>query len=618
MWKGLWVGVCLWVGLVAVYKVYPVSIQVLPLGGLLVVLGALAGGVLGGWRGTPPIETARWLDQERRLQERVSTALELGGQAPGEWSALVVADAARHMGRLDFRRMLPLRVPVLSRWVLLALVLGVGLGFVPEYRTRDWVQRQRDQESVQEAGKNLADVSRRLLEKRAPALEPTRQAVRAVGQLGEELTRNPLSRSEALREVARLTEKVQAQNREMARNPALRSMDRAARSADGNRSGTAEALQRQIESLQKSLGRADVPPDALEKLRRELEQARQMASNLSNPDSRAAEAARDNLAKALSSLARESQDLGAALSGLEEAIAALEAGQIQQVLQDLEAAAKDLDKLRDMAQALQQLQQEAARMGKDLGEQLQNGQAEAAIATLQKMVNQLKAGAMSEEALRAMREEVSKAIRPAGPYGKVPEHLKDAVSRMQDGQTAEAAQALADAAKELEDLLQQLADAESLQGALGALKRAQACIGNGKAWSLCQGTGFKPGGKPGRGVGTWAEEEGWIETPPQTGLWDNSGVERPDMDPRGVTDRGEGEVPEGMSPSSVKGQFQPGSQMPSITLRGVSLKGQSTVSVREAVQAAQSQAESALSQDQVPRAYQNSVKGYFDDLERDP
>ena len=56
--------------------------------------------------------------------------------------------------------------------------------------------------------------------------------------------------------------------------------------------------------------------------------------------------------------------------------------------------------------------------------------------------------------------------------------------------------------------------------------------------------------------------------------------------------------------------------MPSITLKGVSIKGQSTVAVQEAITAAQSDAQSAISQEQVPRAYQGAVKDYFDDLKK--
>ena len=66
----------------------------------------------------------------------------------------------------------------------------------------------------------------------------------------------------------------------------------------------------------------------------------------------------------------------------------------------------------------------------------------------------------------------------------------------------------------------------------------------------------------------------------------------------------------------VKGQINPGGPMPSITLKGVSIKGMSKVDFKEVANAAQSDAQSALSQDQVPRAYQSAVRDYFDDLKK--
>ena len=101
-----------------------------------------------------------------------------------------------------------------------------------------------------------------------------------------------------------------------------------------------------------------------------------------------------------------------------------------------------------------------------------------------------------------------------------------------------------------------------------------------------------------------------------SGLWDNSGVNRPDTDPRGLTDRGDPQLADNLAPTKLHGQISPGGPMPSITLKGVSIKGQSSVSYQEAATAAQSDAQSALNQDQVPRAYQGAVKDYFDDLKK--
>ena len=96
--------------------------------------------------------------------------------------------------------------------------------------------------------------------------------------------------------------------------------------------------------------------------------------------------------------------------------------------------------------------------------------------------------------------------------------------------------------------------------------------------------------------------------------FDNSGVQRPDMDPRGPTERSDDLNPN-LTPTKVKGQMSPG-PMPSITLKGLSIKGQSSVPYQEAAAAAQAEAQSALNQDQVPRAYQGAVRDYFDDLKK--
>ena len=57
---------------------------------------------------------------------------------------------------------------------------------------------------------------------------------------------------------------------------------------------------------------------------------------------------------------------------------------------------------------------------------------------------------------------------------------------MQQGQKPAAA-VLAEAAKELENLLQQLDDAKSLMASLDALQRAQMSIRNGQKWGQCKG-----------------------------------------------------------------------------------------------------------------------------------
>jgi hypothetical protein len=241
--------------------------------------------------------------------------------------------------------------------------------------------------------------------------------------------------------------------------------------------------------------------------------------------------------------------------------------------------------------------------------------------------------------------EVSKALNPASEYGKVAEHLKNAVKQMQQSKNANsseaqkqqskqgAAQSLAEASKELEKLAQQMADAEQLAKMMEMLDRAQMAIASGKGWGQCKGTcphcnGLgcwlcrKPGWKPGggmspSGVGTWADETSWNYYPQDMNQMpvDNSGIQRPDMDPRGLSERDPSLNP-ALNPTKVKGQLSPGGPMPSITLKGVAIKGQSQVQFEEAATAAQTEAQAALNQYQVPRAYRGAVRDYFDDLSK--
>jgi uncharacterized protein YukE len=325
---------------------------------------------------------------------------------------------------------------------------------------------------------------------------------------------------------------------------------------------------------------------------------------------------KQEMSQALSDLAKKAQELGLQLPSLEDAIKALEGSQIDQFLKDLKVAEVDLEKMQAMAKAMQELQKQMAQLGKDLAEQLDKGQAEAAMKTLQKMIDQLKKGNPSEEQLQKLLAEVDKAVKPGSQYGKVGDFLKDAAGKMQGGDKPGAAKSLADASDELKRLLDQLGDAQSMMAMMDALQKAQMCVGNGMSWGQCLAKIPRAGkgGRPGRGVGTWSDDNGWLSYAEMTERWDNSGLERPDMAPRGETDRGEGELSDALVPTKVKGQISPGGPMPSITLKGVSIKGQSKVGYTEAVAAAQSEAQSALSQEQVPRAYQGAVKDYFDDL----
>jgi len=620
LWHGLLVGAVLSLLVIGVWHLLPLPFWTLITAALVPFPCALAGMILGGWHKTPLPEVARWVGGRQHLQERLSTALEVAAEPnAGMWRDLVVTDAAEQAKTLDARRLVPFRLPRATRWALVVLALGAGLGFVPEYRSKSFLQKKADQQNIKEAGRRLVDLTRRTLEKRPPALEPTQKALEAVTDLGDQLAKKTFTRSEALKDLANVAEKLKDELKEMGKDPALRKMEQAARASTGNDSQTAAGLQKQIESLQKQMGTPTGNPEALDKLKKDLEKLQEAAKGLAGKNTAGSDAERQKLSESLSALSKQMQDMGLQLPQLDDAIKALAANQTDLVLKDLEASLTDLEKMRDMAKSLQQLQQQAQKLGKDLAEQLKNGQPELAQATLQKMVAQLQSASLAPDQLQKILAEVSKAVDPAGNYGKVADHLKNAGQQMQAGNKPGAAKALAAAAKELGDLTQQMGDAQALMASLDNLNQASMSIGSGQGWEMCKANrpGYNPygSGPPGGGVGTWGDPNGqwdgqWSDR------WDNSGFTRPDQEPRGNTDRGEGELSDALKPTKVKGQFKPGGQMPSITLKGVSIKGQSKVAYEEAATAAQSDAQSALSQEKVPRAYQGAVKDYFDDLKK--
>ncbi len=562
------------------------------------------------------VETAQWLDVELSLKERLSTALEISRKpSNADWQQLVIADAARHAEKLRSVTVLPWHLPAISRWALLILAVIAGLGFVPEYRTEAQRQREQEKESIREAGARIAELTQRSLQRREPVLEPVRETLQSVEQLGESLSQNPVTRAEALKDLANATEKIKDELRDLGKNPALKPLERAARENARSGNSLPADLQSKMDALQQSLGNKPADSNSLEKLKQDLEKAKKDAASMANANSPESQAARQQMAQTLAELARQANEMGIPLPDLNEAIAALQADQAALFMKEMDAALQDLDKLQEMSRMLQQLQQQASRMGKNLPEQLQNGQAELARQTLEKMMSQLKSGNLTPEQLQKILEEVSKSLDAAKPYGKAGECLGRACDQMKDGNNAAAAKSLAEAAEELKKLLEQMNDAQQLMAAMDALKRAQMCVGNNLSWGQCKSSmvGFKPGGKGGAGVGTWAEETGWIYTPEQSDGWDNSGVYRPDMDGRGLSDR-DPNLPDTLVPTKVRGQFAPSGPMPGITLKGVHIKGHSTVQYQEAVTAAQSEAQSAINQDKVPRAYRGAVRDYFDDL----
>ncbi|MCD8534125.1 MAG: hypothetical protein LR011_04765 [Verrucomicrobia bacterium] len=86
-----------------------------------------------------------------------------------------------------------------------------------------------------------------------------------------------------------------------------------------------------------------------------------------------------------------------------------------------------------------------------------------------------------------------------------------------------------------------------------------------------------------------------------------------EMDSRGVSERADQFEGDRYTPDQLKGELSPGSSMPSMPLKGVHIKGQSKSSYVEILNEINNSDASSIDQSKIPKAYQDSVKTYFND-----
>ena len=619
MWLGLLIGVCLWLGALVVYKLAPIPQATLVWAGVIGLSLPLAGLLAGLAKRFGVGDTARWLDRETGLKERLSTAVELSGsdKKNSAWSALVIRDAAKAADKIEPWKLLPLRLPKVCHWSLLVLAACVGLGFVPEHRSQAYLDQQRDSAIIEDVGQNLAARTMRQVEISPPYFKPTEAALESVQELGLEFTHGKLVRDEALAKLSSLAEQLRDQSSKLGQARTLKKIQQAARTPPGAGRQSKAEMQRQLDELKKSLGDVkEAKPEQFDALKSKMAAIRDAAAGLPDASSPEGQQARQQLAQSMADLSKMAEQMGLEMPNIDEALQALESSDIDQFLKNMALAGEDLQKMADLAKSMRNLQMQMAEIGKTLGEQLEKGQVPAAIVSLQKMMEQLESAQLTPGQLEKMIKELQSALDPAENFGECSKYISDAMGKAKAGDKAGASQSLAEAAEELRKVQYQLCDLENMMAALQNLERAQLAVGNSQSFGSCQKPGVGPTGKPGGGVGTWGDDSYQLTPEDLAQRWDNSGFSRPDLDARGNTDRGDGKVPDDMVSTRVKGKINPKGPMPSISLRGVSIKGNSRVKFEEAVTAAQSDAHNALNQDKVPRAYRDSVRDYFDDLKK--
>ena len=609
----------MWLTILAIYKLTPVAMSVVFWVGVCGLVLPIAGLFYGFAKHFDARDTARWLDQKTGLKERLSTAVELAEAKPegSEWSGLVIRDAAQAAHEIMPKKLLPLQLPSVCNRILLVLVACFALGFVPEHRSKSYLEQQRDSAVIEDVGINLENLTKLQVKDNPPKFEQTAELIDFVKDMGREFQRGNLLRDEAMAELTSLAERLRDETKKLGQAQTINKMKQAAQTPTTAVASTQAALQKQIAELEESLGdMKDATPNQLDEINSKLDAIKEAAKDLPNTNSPELKYALQALAQSMAELTNMAQQMGMEMQNLNKAIDALKSSDIEQFLKNLEFSARELETMAELREALQNLEIQMAEVGKTLAEQLEKGQVSAALNTLETMMNQLESSSLNDGELKKMLKELQAALSPAENYGECSLRLSEAKDQAKAGNKSGASLSLAKAKDELRNMFNEMADAQNLMQALENLERAQMAVGNCQSFSLSRKPNVGPSQKPGAGVGMWGNDSYELTPEQKTAQrWDNAGLKRPDVGPRGQTER-ENKVPENMGASQIKGTIDPKGQMPSITLRGVNIKGNSNVQFREAVSAAQSEARNALNQDKVPRAYRDSVRDYFDDLKK--
>ena len=609
-WNGLWRGFLYGAAALAlcivIYKVAPVPPEILYFGAALCLVIPVAALIYGFSRPVTLEQAARYLDAKAGSAERFATFLEFQ-KSQRDWLPKIEAETSAAAAQAQSAALWKPSLPQVARYVMLVLAVTATLGFVPEYRSKKYLAKQQEQQNLKDTGEQLALFARRTLENKPPALPTTRQALEQISELGTNLA--TLTQADALKEVSAVKNALEEKLKEMQQAPPLKPLK-----SDDRQSldpTAAREQQRTMKELEAALGKNT--PESISNLKSDMKSLQDLARKAA-ADPNSAEAGQAGAA--MEALAQKASQMGVSPEGLAEAIDAFKSGKFDQAAAKLDAAMREMEKMQAMAEALQNMKKNAVASSSSLPEQIENGEGDAARQRLTDMMQKLSSGSASPQEISKMMEEVAKAAAVSKDYEKLAKHLQDASKAMSQTQASQAVQQLAEAKKEIENLMQQSADMQALMDNLQALQKAQMAVSTGRSWGECKNPGFGPGGKPGRGVGTWTDDTGMLEYPEMSELWDNSNINRPDMDGRGHTDRGDMALSDKLDATRLKGQINPGAAMPSVSIKGLHIKGQSSVQYQEAVTAAQQEAQNALNHDQVPRAYQGAVKNYFDDLKK--
>lgn len=525
---------------------------------------------------------AATLDHRLKLKDQIATALYAERMPDDPFAKQVVESAQRTATGLDLRDAFRLRWGRAWAWVppVAALMALVAVFMNPmDLLGRAQAQAQREQEAdaarvAEEQVVNAVAAVRSMRQENKATTDPeTTEALNELAALTQRDLKNPEMRRQAVAKLSKVQEKLaaEAEQQESQFNTMQSMLSRLETDGQGPADKFADALRR---------GDFEAAKEALEDLAKNLD-------NMS-PDERAA-------------LERQLGNLAQQLAQAAQAAAQQQAQQQQQMQQALQNAGLSQQQIQQLAQ--QNYNQQAVQQALQ-----QNGmsqqQAQQTAQQIQKQQQQSQNASQCQNTASGLSSSLQKMSQSASPSQNQSQNQSQSQSQNQNqnqsqNQSNSSSQNFSQAAGQCSSQMSSMAQMQSamqkMQQSQGQLSKASSSMGGQQPNPFNQPNPFQQpqgGGKGGSKAGT---ADGG--NPVGAHERELTGYQ---TEHRGDIGQGEGKV------------------IASWMENGEMAKGEAKQSFDQAVTAARSDAEQAITEDRVPRRYHEAVREYFNQLPQTP
>lgn len=224
---------------------------------LPVVAGVAAGLAWGYGRRVSDFEAAQLADERLGLRERLGSAVALANapaSSVGPLLGAVLEDASRHATGVHARQVVPKLLPRRAWWTPALGCAVVGLWLVP---SQNWFVNPKqlaEREAVREEGNRLLDLAREIrTSSEASDLADSERIARRLEALGRNLQGGRMSRREAMKALAQLTDELRTTHQELAKKARQEQVKAGVERAKERGTATAE-----MASMLQALGSGDV------------------------------------------------------------------------------------------------------------------------------------------------------------------------------------------------------------------------------------------------------------------------------------------------------------------------------------------------------------------------